>query len=153
MFCYRLIDRNSLFCFMTDNKWHVGLPVWCDNLLHPPGVSLTVISQAGIYTAALIHCPLHTCVFGILNYGLNRAVMKAGGCGRQLVDPHIHDLAFNPMALITRAIPVCSPQFNPDWSIPLMHFDIPEKKHRSAYSTEVVWIEIRLNSDKLNQTM
>lgn len=32
-------------------------------------VSLSVISQARIYKAPLIRCPLHTCVVGILKRG------------------------------------------------------------------------------------
>lgn len=51
-------------------------------------VSLSVISPAGIYTAPLIRCPLHTCVSGILKCWWDWPIMKAVGCAWAISWPH-----------------------------------------------------------------
>lgn len=104
-----------IFCHMTDNMWNLGLPVSCNNLLCPLCVSLSHKSNEDLHSSL---DPLPSAHLRGWHPQVNWAIMKAGGVSRQLVDPHIRDLASDPMVLITWTSSMCGPQFNPDWSIP-----------------------------------
>lgn len=78
--------------------------------------------------------------------------------GRQLVDPHIRDIAFDPsgqffFSFNQKDPSVEPPRFNPNWSIPLRHLNMPEnlllclfQGRPTIWITLTVLISIECNS-------